>query len=157
MPKPIYKFTKEGFLNLKKEQENLTSKRPEVLKRMVAAREQGDLSENAGYHAAKEELGQIDSRLRELKMLLRFGEVVEDSSTSVVGFGTKVKVDDGSSQAEFTIVSGMEADPVKGKMSDESPIGGALLGKRVGDEIEVEVPSGRVVYKILEIGGSDKS
>ena len=148
---PNYQFTRQGYEDLKKELEELTRERPGVLTRMVAAREQGDLSENAGYHAAKDRLGQIDSRIRELKLLLRIGKIVEAEGQDVVGFGSRIIVDDGDEQKEFTIVSAMEADPMLGKVSDSSPIGGALIGKKVGESVEIEVPSGKIRYKILEI------
>lgn len=151
MDKPKFQFTKDGFKNLEKELEALIKKRPDVVKRLSEAREQGDLSENAGYHASKEELGKTDSRIRELKYLIRFGEVVEATGAEIVSFGCKVKVHDGKFENEFIIVNHMEADPKSGKMSDISPIGSALLGKKVGDEVEIEVPSGKVNYRILEI------
>lgn len=129
----------------------LTEKRPQVLTRMVAAREQGDLSENAGYHASKEELGKIDSRLRELKLLMRFGKIVNSQGSSIVGVGSAVKVSRGKDISEFNIVGQLEADPVHGKLSEVSPIGSALIGKNVGDEVEVQTPGGGIIYKILEI------
>ncbi len=152
MKKPIdIKFTKEGYQKLGEEYRELTEKRPQVLSRMVAAREQGDLSENAGYHASKEELGKIDSRLRELKLLMRFGEIVDSKGADSVGIGSAVKVSKGNDTFEFNIVGRLEADPVHGKLSEVSPIGSALMGKTVDDEIEVETPDGIISFKILEI------
>lgn len=152
MKKPIdIKLTQAGFEKLQEEQRQLVEKRPGVVKRLTAAREQGDLSENAGYHAAKEELGYIDSRLRMLKLLIRSADVVESSGSEEVSFGCTVKVSDGDSVRNFTIVSGLEADPMNGKMSDISPIGSALIGKRVGDVVDILVPDGKVTYKIIEI------
>ena len=152
MKKPIeLKLTREGFENLKKEIDALSLRRPGVLSRMVAAREQGDLSENAGYHAAKEELGRIDRRVRELKIMIRFADVFESRSKSVVGFGSSVTVENGGDQANFTIVSKLEADPLRGKVSDVSPIVSALIGKKTGDVVEIEVPDGKTLYKIVSI------
>lgn len=152
MKKPIdIKFTKEGYEKLGEEFRQLTEKRPQVLARMVAAREQGDLSENAGYHASKEELGKIDSRLRELKLLMCFGKIVNSQGSSIVGVGSAVKVSRGKDTFEFNIVGQLEADPVHGKLSEVSPIGSALLGKNVGDEVGVRTPGGDIIYKILEI------
>lgn len=152
MKKPINaQFTPEGFENLKKEFQELTEKRPGVVVRMSAAREMGDLSENAGYHAAKEELGNIDRRLRELKLLMRFGEILESQNTGVVDFGTVVTIDDGQNASRYTIVGALEADPLKGKISDTSPIGRALLGKRAGETVQIEVPNGKTTFKIIEI------
>ena len=83
--------------------------------------------------------------------MLRIGKIVEAEGQDVVGFGSRIIVDDGDEQKEFTIVSAMEADPMLGKVSDSSPIGGALIGKKVGESVEIEVPSGKISYKILEI------
>lgn len=152
MKKPIdLKVTQEGFDKLQKELEELTAKRPGVLTRMVAAREQGDLSENAGYHAAKEQLGYIDRRTRHLKIMLRFAEVVKAKNTDTVAFGSVVKVHNGEEDVEFAIVSAIEADPIKMKVSDVSPIGKALLGKKVGEEVEIETPGGKIIYRVIEI------
>lgn len=150
--KPVdLRVTQEGYDKLKAEFDELSRKRPGVLTRMVVAREQGDLSENAGYHAAKEELGNIDRRLRELKLLLRFADVSQNKETDIVAFGSIVKVYDGQNEIEFTIVSAIEADPVDMKISDVSPIGRALLGKKIGEEVVIETPGGKMSYKVLEI------
>lgn len=152
MKKPIdVKFTKEGFEKIKHEYQNLLDKRPQVLARLVAAREQGDLSENAGYHASKEELGRIDRRTRELKLLIRFGEVVESGSSDTVSIGNQVILISGNERFEYQIVGKLEADPAHGKLSEVSPIGSALLGKKVGDEIKIDIPSGKIAFKLLEI------
>ena len=93
MQKIMYQFTKEGYEQLHKEKQKLQERRPQVVINLSSAREQGDLSENAGYHAAKDELSQIDSRVRELNVLLRLGEVVEAQQDTHVGFGSLVKVE----------------------------------------------------------------
>lgn len=155
MKKPIdLQLTQEGYDKLQKEFDDLMAARPDVLTRMVAAREMGDLSENAGYHAAKERLGYIDRRTRHLKLMLRFADVVSAKGTNEVTFGSVVKVQNGETEVEFAIVSAMEADPTKMKVSDVSPIGKALLGKKVGEEAKVESPGGEMVYKVLEIKSS---
>lgn len=152
MKKPIDIYiTKEGLGNLKKEHENLINKRPVVVERMSTAREQGDLSENAGYHAAKEELAYIDYRLRELKLLIRNVHIIETKQNAIVDLGSTVTILGRGKQTVYTIVGKLEADPVGGKLSEVSPIGSALLGKRVGASVEVEIPDGRIVYKIVEI------
>jgi transcription elongation factor GreA len=152
MNKPVdIKLTQEGFENLKKEYQELLDKRPGVIERMSAAREQGDLSENAGFHAAKDALSYIDYRLRELKLLLRFADVIETKQTEVVAFGSVVTIAAGENKMVYTIVGKLEANPARGKLSDVSPIGSVLLGKRVGETVEVEVPDGKVTYKIIGI------
>lgn len=152
MKKPVdLKLTKEGYQKLLEEERDLREQRPGVLKRMVEAREQGDLSENAGYHAAKERLGYIDSRLRQLKLMIRFADVVESASGSVVSFGNTVVVEDAGQKYTYIVVSAQEADPIEGKVSDVSPFGKALLGKRVGDIAAIETPDGSLSLKVLEI------
>lgn len=148
---PDFRFTQEGYDNLKKELQGLLQERPGVLTRMVAAREQGDLSENAGYHAAKDRLGEIDSRIRDLKLLIRLGKVIQASGENTVSFGSTVTINDGQKESQFTIVSAHEADPLKGKISQDSPIGKVLLGKNAGDSVEIEVPDGKVNYNIVNI------
>lgn len=151
MPKTTLKFTKEGFEKLKQELADIIARRPQVLIRMVAAREMGDLSENAGYHASKDELSKIDRRVRELKYLMRTGQIVEGQSGGQVGIGSTVKVRSGEDEFEYKIVGQLEADPVRGKLSEVSPIGSAFIGKKIGDEVVVDVPDGRITYKILEV------
>ena len=152
MKKPIeVKLTYEGYEKVKQDYLDLLARRPGVLTRMVTAREMGDLSENAGYHAAKEELGSIDRRLRDLKLIIRFADVVKSEGKNVVDFGSKVVVEAQGAKREYTIVGAMEADPMQGKMSDVSPIGSALIGKKIGEVVEVEIPNGKVSYKILAI------
>ncbi len=152
MKKPIdLKLTPEGFKKLIDEEQQLRGGRPSVLKRMVEAREQGDLSENAGYHAAKEQLGYIDSRLRQLKLMIRFANVVKSSGRDYVSFGNIVTVKIGKDVRIFTVVSAQEADPSQGKISEVSPIGLALLGKVVGDKVVVETDDANTIFEILDI------
>lgn len=152
MKSPInLRLTPAGHQQLKDELADLLAQRPGVLKRMVEAREQGDLSENAGYHAAKERLGYIDSRTKSLKIMIRLADVVAAGGSSTVAFGNTVVVVGDMGQMEFTIVSAMEADPAQGKMSDKSPIGAALLGKSVGDVLTIETPDGKTTFKVVAI------
>src|SRR3989344_2349754 len=155
MKKPIeVKVTKEGFQKFKDEISFLEGRRPGVVVRLSAAREQGDLSENAGYHAAKEELGNIDRRLRELKLIMRFADIISNSNSDVVGLGSTVTVEKGGEKRDFAIVGRLEADPLLGKVSDISPIGSALVGKKVGEVVVVEIPDGRVEFKVVSIRSS---
>ena len=112
MNSPInVKVTPEGLEKLKQELKDLEARRPLVLSRMVAAREQGDLSENAGYHAAKEELGRIDYRVRELRLMIRFAQIIGDGNNSVGTHGSSVMVDDGNGPRECKIGGRLEANP----------------------------------------------
>jgi len=146
-----YLFTKEGFASLEEELDKLIKRRPQVVINLTNAREQGDLSENAGYHAAKEELGQIDSRVKVIKYLLRAGKIQESAQIEQISFGNTVTVHNGEEELTFTVVEELEADPVNAKISTSSPIGKALINKKVGESVEVEIPSGKTTLKILKI------
>lgn len=148
--KPII-FTSEGFAKIKKQKTELEAKRVEVLERLVRAREMGDLSENSAYHGAKLEIGSIDRRLRQIKIQLKFGKVSQKGNSGEVGIGSKVIISDGGQKINLEIVGDYEADPAKGKISRQSPIGSAVFGKMVGDEIKVLLPDKVLKYKILEI------
>lgn len=139
-------FTAEGFLKLKVELETLTKKRKEVLVSLQTAREMGDLSENAAYKAARFELGDVDRRLRKLNFLLRFCEVKKPVINGVAGFGNNVIIDDCGKELNFTLVSMYESDPSRHKLSIQSPLGKAILGKHAGDKVIVNAPQGKMVY-----------
>jgi len=150
--KQIY-ITPEGLEKAKKEhQEFIEEKRPEVIQKIESAKALGDLSENAEYHEAKEQQGFIEGRIRELEYLIHNATVVENNhSTDKIEIGKNVKVKNGKETKEFTLVGANEADPVGGKISNESPLGEALLGKKIGEKIEIQTPKGLVKYQILEI------
>ena len=146
-----FRFTKEGFENLKKEFDHLLKRRPQVVTNLSNAREQGDLSENAGYHAAKDELSQIDSRIRELKYLLRVSKVVDKAEGEKVIFGSRLIVKVNGETLEYQIVEEMEANPQLGKISTSSLIGSSLINRKAGEEITIKIPDGKVIYKIIKI------
>ncbi len=151
--KKIY-LTKEGLEELKKEYDQLNKqKRPEVLERVSQARNMGDLSENAEYAAAREELSFIDGRLDELEELIRQASIIHDVArkSSEVKLGSKVTLHVGGKKEEFLVVGEWEADPQAKKISHESPLGKALLGKKNGDKVEVTAPAGKLLYTILEV------
>lgn len=150
--KKIY-LTKEGLEQLKKEYDELmNAKRPDVLARVSQARSLGDLSENAEYVAAREELSFIDGRIDELEELLKQVELISQTkSNSIVKLGSTVKVHDGKKYEAFTVVGEWEADPHEKKISHESPLGRALLGKKVGERVEVEAPAGKILYTVKSI------
>ncbi|PIR80199.1 MAG: transcription elongation factor GreA [Candidatus Levybacteria bacterium CG10_big_fil_rev_8_21_14_0_10_35_13] len=153
--KKIY-LTKEGLAELKKEHEELTKeKRPLILERVSQARSMGDLSENAEYVAAREELSFIDGRIDELEELLNQAVLISETHSkggnSVVKLGSKVQVNVKGKKEEFTVVGEWEADPHEKKISHESPLGKALLGKKVGEKVEVEAPAGKVSYSIVSV------
>ena len=130
-------------------------KRKEVAQKLKEAREQGDLSENAEYDAAKDEQRDIEARIEELEKLLKNVEVVgqDEVDADTVGIGSRVKLYDVEmdEEVEYTIVGSTEADALNGKISNESPVGAALIGSKVGETIVVETISGDLEFKILEI------
>ena len=132
-----------------------TVRRKEVAEKIKEARGQGDLSENAEYDAAKEEQGEIESRIVQLENLLRNAEVIDEDvlKMDVVNLGSKVTVLDVEfdEEMEYTIVGSTEADPMNGRISNESPLGMALLGQKVGATVMADTPDGEVAFKILNI------
>jgi len=151
---PVY-LTAEGVENLRQELEHLISvKRPALAERLRFAIQQGDLSENADYQTAKEEQGFLEGRIQQIKAMLRRATIIEENGpTDEVGLGSRVTViEDGLDEEElFHIVGPAEADPIGGKVSNESPLGRALMERRVGDAVTVEAPGGEVVFKIVAI------
>ena len=149
-------LTYEGLKKLEDELENLkVVRRKEVSQKSKEAREQGDLSENAEYDAAKDEQRDIEARIEELEKILKNAEVVveEEADLDKVSIGCSVKILDCEfdEELEYKIVGSTEANSLKGKISNESPVGKALLGKQVGDTVTVETPAGEFSYKVLSI------
>lgn len=154
MPKGnVIQLTEAGFSKLKNELEDLVkNKRPSAVDRLSQARSMGDLSENSDYHQAKEALEFIDGRISELESVINRASVVKSThSTKEVGVGAKVKVKIGKSEHTFNIVGEWEADPKEKKISHESPLGKALIGRKVGETVEVQAPAGKVEYTIVGI------
>ncbi len=147
-------LTKQGYDDLQKERQDLVkNKKPQAVDRLQKARAMGDLSENSEYTAAKEELAFVEGRIREIEEILNQAEVVENNhfSRNKIEIGSFVVVETNGKQELFQIVGEFEADPMNKKLSQNSPIGQALIDKRVGDLIEVTIPAGKVQYKIVEI------
>jgi len=145
-------LTKEGLEKLKKELEHLeTVKRKEVSERIRHTASQGDLKENAGYDAAKEEQGFVEARIRELKSIINQAQVISNKGNDKVQIGCSVLLESTDGKDEFQIVGPEEADILEGKISFKSPLGGALLEKKKGDIIKIETPSGQKEYKIIQI------
>ncbi len=149
-------LTYEGLKRYEDELQNLkVVKRREVAQKIKEAREQGDLSENAEYDAAKDEQRDIELRIEELEKLLKNAEVVVEDEIDLdkINIGCKVKVYDvdEDEEMEFKIVGSTEANSLQNKISNESPVGQALIGKKVGDVVDVETQSGVIQYKVLEI------
>lgn len=152
MDTPKNVFTKEGLDQLKKEYDELVGdKRPAMVKRLSDARELGDLSENSEYVSAKQDLAFMDGRISELEEILHGAKVVQNRKRTAVDVGCKVRLHVKGKEEVFTVVGEWEANPAEKKISHSSPLGKALLGKKVGDRAEVEAPAGKILYKILDI------
>lgn len=146
------KLTKDGLKALTDELAQLVDvKRPKLVDRLANARAQGDLSENADYQSAKEELEFLDGRIDELNELLHSAQVVDKASKSAVDVGTRVTVKFNGAKHIYEVVGEWEADPMNKRISPESPLGKALYGKKVGEFAEVEAPAGKLQYEILAI------
>ena len=146
-------MTKEGLEQLKTEYDELVNKkRPVAVTRLADARDLGDLSENSEYAAAKQDLAFIDGRIAELEEILHGAKIISTKhSNGQVNVGSKVILHLNGKKEEFTLVGEWEADPMQKKISHESPLGKSLMGKKVGEKVEVEAPAGKLSYKILEI------
>jgi len=145
-------LSQKGKQKLKKELINLKDKRVEVAQKIKDAKEMGDLSENAEYHAAKEEQGFIESRIIEIESLLKSAKVLKPNKTkNQVGLGNKIKVKSKLGIQEYEIVGMNEADPVQGKISPNSPLGKAFFGAKINQEVEVNAPAGKTKFKIISI------
>ncbi len=151
MKKAFY-LTNDGKTELESELEDLKAQRGPAAERLKTARGMGDLSENAEYDVARRDLERIEGRVTEIEHILQNAEIIKGTRAQNVRLGSVVtlKSDSGKSQ-QFTIVGTVEADPLEGKISDESPIGKALMGKAVGDAVEIKTPAETASYKIQTI------
>jgi len=148
-------LTKDGLAKLQAELEELKGpQRVDLAKRLRVAIQQGDLSENADYSKAKEDQAFLEGRIQEIEIMLRNVVMISESSSvdGVVSLGSKVTIEEkGREPVDYLMVGATEADPRNGRISNESPIGRALLGHRVGDKIEVETPAGVLNFKITKV------
>jgi len=149
---PTY-LTQEGEKKLKAELAELTGpRREELSKRLRSAIQMGDLSENADYHKAKEDQGFLEGRIQEIEAVLRTAIIIEKSTGDLVTVGSHITVQEEDFDPEtYYLVGAKEADPRNGKISNESPIGKALMNHKVGDVVEAETPCGKIKFKILKI------
>jgi transcription elongation factor GreA len=148
-----FRLTQQGVDELRTELEQLLAKRPIIADAIKTARELGDLSENAEYQSARQEQERNDARITEVENILQNAEVITaPKNDSKVRLGSTVKLQGtGDKAKEFQVVGTVEADPLNGKISDESPIGQALLGKKEGDSVEIRTPAETISYKIVDI------
>jgi transcription elongation factor GreA len=151
MPSTVY-LSSRGIASVRAELEQLTTvERPVVIARIAAARELGDLRENAEYETARKEQSILEGRVEHLTALLRDFVKIEGASTSHVSLGTTVTVEDDLGEETYTIVGSHEASPADGRISSTSPVGRALMGRRAGDKVVVAAPSGSIGMRIVSL------
>lgn len=146
-----FHLTKEGVDELRAEMEALMGRRVEIAEAINTARQQGDLSENAEYTAAKTDQERTEKRIAEIDNILKNVKVIKHKKADKVSLGSMVELKNSNGKVTFSVVGTVEADPLEGKVSDESPIGKALLGKQVGDNVEIILPSKTEKYKVAAI------
>lgn len=127
-------------------------KRPAVIQRIKSSKDYGDLSENAEYEDARNEQSFIEGRIQEIERMLKYAEVSQNSNSAEIGLGSVVSVKIAGENSTYEIVSSAEADPLQGKISIESPIGSALIGKKVGEKVTAQTPNGEVEIQVLSVG-----
>lgn len=150
--KKQFHLTKEGVEELKTEQHKLIAQRGPIAERIKSAREFGDLAENAEYTSARQEQERVEGRIAEIDHILQNVDIIsKPRSGRLVQLGSSVKLKSNGSTKQFQVVGTVEADPLSGKISDESPIGRALMGKKEGDDVEIKANSDLIKYKIVNI------
>lgn len=150
--KKLFRLTKEGVAELQAELDSLVAKRAGIAETIKSARELGDLAENAEYQSARAEQDRNEARISEIEHILQNVELIKaPRSDGKVMLGSKVSLKNDGKTKEFQVVGTVEADPLSGKISDESPIGLALLGKKIGDHVEIKTPAEVTTYKITAI------
>lgn len=149
--KKLYQITAEGKRELERELEELKSRRGAIADKIAEARDFGDLSENAEYDSAREEQGLVESRVAEIEDVLLNAELITASRGSKVALGSTVELKTGKKTVTYHVVGPVEADPLNGKISNESPIGLALLGKKVGETATIKTPKGVIEYEVTKV------
>ena len=149
--KKLYQITEEGKKELELELTDLKGRRGAIAEKIANARDVGDLSENAEYDSAREEQGLVESRIAEIEDILLNAELIKSGNKSKVGLGSKVELKTGAKTVTYYVVGPVEADPLEGKISNESPIGLALMDKKVGDVATITTPKGDISYEIVSI------
>ena len=149
--KKLFQITTEGKKELEAELDQLKARRGDIADKIAEARDYGDLSENAEYDAAREVQGLVESRIAEIEDILMNAELIKGGSKTKVGLGSTVELKTGKKTVSYTVVGPVEANPLESKISNESPIGKALFGKKVGDTATITTPKGEVTYEITAI------
>ncbi len=147
----MYSITVEGKNELELELKTLISRRGEVAAKIAEARDFGDLSENAEYDVAREEQGIVETRITEIEDILKNAEIIKGGNKSHVSIGSRVELQTSGKKVTYTVVGPVEADPLEGRISNESPIGHALINKKLGDNVTITTPKGSIEYEIVSI------
>ena len=147
----VYQITESGQRELERELEELKSRRGEIADKIAAARDFGDLSENAEYDAAREAQGLLETRITEIETILQNASIIQVGRSSTVVLGSTVELEANGKTVTYTVVGPVEADPLEGKVSNESPIGQALMGKAVGDTVTISTPKGELAYTVVAL------
>jgi len=150
--KKQYQITAEGKKELEAELIGLKARRGEVAEKISEARDFGDLSENAEYDAAREEQGLLETRIAEIEEIINNADIIKAASKSTIGLGSRVELKNDKIKVEYVIVGPVEANPIEGRISNESPIGMALYGKKEGDTVTISTPKGDISYSIVSVG-----
>lgn len=149
--KKVYQITEKGKGDLEVELADLKSRRGEIAEKIATARDFGDLRENAEYDAARKEQGLVETRIAEIEEILQNAEIIQSSDGSAVVLGSTVELQSADKTVTYTVVGPVEADPLAGKISNESPIGKELIGKKIGDEVKIKTPKAEMVYIVKSI------
>lgn len=147
----VYQITESGQRELERELEELKSRRGEIADKIAAARDFGDLSENAEYDAAREAQGLLETRITEIETILQNASIIQAGGSSTVTLGSTVELEANGKTVVYTVVGPVEADPLEGKVSNESPIGQALMGRAVGDTVTISTPKGELAYTVVAL------
>lgn len=149
--KKIYQITEAGKKELEAELEALKGRRGEIADRIAEARDYGDLSENADYDTAREDQALVETRIAEIEDILANAQLIKVSSGSKIVVGSTVELKSDGKSVTYTLVGPVEADPLQGKISNESPIGEALMGQKVGESVTITTPKGSTTYEIVKV------
>lgn len=149
--KKVYELTEEGKANLEAELIDLKGKRSEYAQRVADARDFGDLSENAEYDAARDDQGALESRIAEIEDILTNVKIIQASTSGKISLGSEIELESNKKIFKYSMVGPVEANPLEGRLSNESPLGKELLGKRVGDKVSIITPKGVTEYEVKSV------
>ncbi len=150
--KKLFQITETGKKELEAELTELKGRRGAIADKIAEARDYGDLSENAEYDSAREEQGLVESRIAEIEDILLNATIIPATKSSSIKLGSKVELKTGKKTVTYHVVGPVEADPLNGKISNESPIGLALIGKKIGDTATITTPKGDIDYEVVKVG-----